>query len=262
MELGIATRGLCAGVSKLPIATTHAIAPTLRILQSRALGTFLSHAAHQNTHHQRLYQTELPGTTTTAITQFRMADSPGSSDLSSPPSEDYDHEDQLSTQGPPSRRRSIEQTPVHDTTDRLAPPAKRRRTNHNASLLGYERAPSSQPEEDDTISLSSDGFSDGPGSPTHDEWAVRDEAQVECLWRDCAFGPAENNDELVDHVQSVHCATGGPKKTKYVCEWGECQRKNSNHPSGYALKAHMRSHTKEKPYYCSLPGECMLGFWV
>jgi uncharacterized Zn-finger protein len=56
-------------------------------------------------------------------------------------------------------------------------------------------------------------------------------------------------------VQNLHCATNGPKKTKYVCEWGECQRKQSNHPSGYALKAHMRSHTKEKPYYCSLPGK-------
>lgn len=192
-----------------------------------------------------------------------MADSPGSSDLSSPPSEDYDHDqdhdndnndDALSTVGPPSRRRSPEATPARDV-ERLGPPAaKRRRTNHNASLLGYERAPSSQPEEDDAISLSSDGYSDGPGSPTHDEWTVRDEAQVECLWLGCIFGPAANNDELVEHVQSVHCATGGPKKTKYVCEWGECQRKSSNHPSGYALKAHMRSHTKEKPYYCSLPG--------
>ena len=183
-----------------------------------------------------------------------MADSPASSDLSDPPSGESDIEEQLST-AVPSSRPSVDIT--HADADHLAPPpSKRRRTGGGNTHT--PRAPSSQPADDkdgdDTLSISSDDFSSAPGSPTHDEYSLRDEAQTLCLWRDCAYGDAVNNDELVKHVQSTHCATGGPKKTKYVCEWGECQRKTSNHPSGYALKAHMRSHTKEKPYYCALPG--------
>ena len=189
-----------------------------------------------------------------------MADapSPASSDLSEPPSVDSEPDDQLST-AVPSLRPSVD-THDHDHLT-LAPPRKRRRIT--ALSTSFDRAPSSQPpaaDDDvddglDTISLSSDGWSDAPAdSPIHDEWSLRDEAQTQCLWRDCPFGDARNNDELVTHVQATHCATGGPKKSRYVCEWGECQRKVSNHPSGYALKAHMRSHTKEKPYYCQLPG--------
>ncbi|KAK5134955.1 hypothetical protein LTR08_005907 [Meristemomyces frigidus] len=189
-----------------------------------------------------------------------MADapSPASSDLSEPPSIDSEPEDPLSTAAPSSR-------PSVDH-DHLAPPPKRRKIT--ALATSFDRAPSSQPAAADAdaddgldaVSLSSDAWSDAPaGSPIHDEWAVRDEAQTQCLWRDCPFGAARNNDELVAHVQATHCATGGPKRSKYVCEWGECQRKASNHPSGYALKAHMRSHTKEKPYYCQLP-ECDKAF--
>lgn len=180
-----------------------------------------------------------------------MASSPASSDLSEPPSAESDGEDRLST-AVPSSRPSVDITQIDH--DHLAPPAKRRKTN-NIHTHADRAASSVAPEDnDDIISLSSDGFSSAPASPTHDEYALRDEAQILCLWRDCDYGTAINNDELVKHVQGTHCATGGPKKTKYVCEWGECQRKNSNHPSGYALKAHMRSHTKEKPYYCALPG--------
>ena len=201
-------------------------------------------------------QTQSSSPSTTSTSSNTMADSPGgSSDLSSPPSEDYEHDQDDTTIELPSHR-SIDI--AHIDPDHLAPPPKRRKTAPtNPSLLGYDRAPSSQPDaaEDDAISLSSDGWSDAPGSPSHDEYAIREDAQTECQWRDCTWGPAENNDELVNHVQNLHCATNGPKKTKYVCEWGECQRKQSNHPSGYALKAHMRSHTKEKPYYCSLPGK-------
>jgi hypothetical protein len=182
-----------------------------------------------------------------------MADSPASSDLSDPPSVDSDADDTLSTPAPSSRP-SVDIT--HNDADQ--PPAKRRKTA--ASSLATREAATPHPEdEDDSFSVSSDGYSSAPGSPNDDEWSIREQAQTQCLWKECTFGAAENNDELVRHVQSTHCATGGPKKTKYVCEWGECQRKTSNHPSGYALKAHMRSHTKEKPYYCQLP-ECDKAF--
>ncbi|KAK5691183.1 hypothetical protein LTR97_011835 [Elasticomyces elasticus] len=176
-----------------------------------------------------------------------MADdppSPPSSELSSPPSIESDHDstDALSTARPAKRRK-------RNTKEPITTPFPR----------DDSQIPGNDPTDWETISLSSDSLSSAPGSPSHSEWASRDDAQTECLWRDCPFGEAGNNDELVIHVQSTHCATGGPKRVKYICEWGECQRKTSSHPSGYALKAHMRSHTKEKPYYCALP-ECDKAF--
>ncbi|KAK3626506.1 hypothetical protein LTR56_019779 [Elasticomyces elasticus] len=175
-----------------------------------------------------------------------MADdppSPPSSELSSPPSIESDNDtDALSTARPAKRRK-------RNTKEPITTPFPR----------DDSQIPANDPTDWETISLSSDSLSSAPGSPSHSEWASRDDAQTECLWRDCPFGEAGNNDELVIHVQSTHCATGGPKRVKYICEWGECQRKTSSHPSGYALKAHMRSHTKEKPYYCALP-ECDKAF--
>ncbi|KAF2722719.1 hypothetical protein K431DRAFT_283545 [Polychaeton citri CBS 116435] len=185
-----------------------------------------------------------------------MADSPASSDLSSAASVD-DYDDQAST--PANSSRPSVEAFHHDSDHPSAPASKRRKTGPSNLNLTTSSLVNDPTDIEDDVSLSEDGWSSCPGSPQYDEHALRDEATTSCLWRDCNFGDATNNDDLVSHVQSTHCATGGPKKVKYVCEWGECQRKASNHPSGYALKAHMRSHTKEKPYYCALP-ECDKAF--
>jgi uncharacterized Zn-finger protein len=55
-------------------------------------------------------------------------------------------------------------------------------------------------------------------------------------------------------VQHLHNEHIGSRQKRYSCEWIDCTRKGQTHASAYALRAHMRSHTREKPFYCTLPG--------
>ena len=108
------------------------------------------------------------------------------------------------------------------------------------------------------IDLSSDTEGSVPGSPTHpaqvalDEEALGHEQVSECQWEGCHARDLGNMDNLVDHIHDEHI---GQRQKKYSCEWNSCPRKGISHASGYALRAHMRSHTREKPFYCSLPGK-------
>lgn len=101
--------------------------------------------------------------------------------------------------------------------------------------------------------LSSDTSGDIPSSPINarlDEEDFQDQVSV-CEWDGCGAGDRRNMDRLVEHIHNSHIEN---RQKRYTCEWKSCSRKGLPHASGYALKAHMRSHTREKPFYCYLPG--------
>lgn len=198
------------------------------------------------------------------------------SPLSSVPSDEEDNDD-LQHDAP-----SIDETisamgSPSVSTPMAMPPSKRRRTGASAydhatpiSTMGdnHMLAPPSP-----SGSISSDSSGDVPNSPsfahlapTHplssayaasqanpEDPEAGDASQVtRCLWTDCPEPDQGNMDRLVEHIHNDHI---GLRQKKYSCEWEGCSRKSMPHASGYALKAHMRSHTREKPFYCQLP-EC------
>ncbi|KAJ9297245.1 transcriptional regulator family: C2H2 zinc finger [Paecilomyces variotii] len=183
-----------------------------------------------------------------------MAESPGSP-LSSIASDDLTEDMKLDNQG---------QSPSASNM----PPSKRRRTG----IASWDRqTPMSSVHEDipptsPSTSISSDTSGDIPNSPNtaaligagqDEDYSGQGSDQVTvCRWEGCEAGDLGNMDDLVQHIHNEHI---GIRQKKYSCEWVDCSRKGQTHASGYALRAHMRSHTREKPFYCALP-ECDRSF--
>jgi hypothetical protein len=147
------------------------------------------------------------------------------------------------------------------------PPSKRRRTGITSwdphtpdrmSSIHDDNLPTSP----SLSTISSDTSGDIPNSPSlagllgggqDDDYSGQGADQISiCRWDGCDAGDLGNMDDLVEHIHRDHIGT---RQKKYSCEWMDCSRKGQTHASGYALRAHMRSHTREKPFYCMLPGK-------
>ncbi|ORY84863.1 hypothetical protein BCR37DRAFT_407781 [Protomyces lactucae-debilis] len=112
--------------------------------------------------------------------------------------------------------------------------------------------------EDDALD---DVSSDSDGTYIIEVAEDEEESHVTiCRWNDTPSGPCNENkgdtDGLVKHLHEDHL---GNRRPKYTCEWDDCTRKGLPQTSRFALVAHLRSHTGEKPFYCTIP-ECDKSF--
>ncbi|KAI8595357.1 hypothetical protein EDD21DRAFT_329405 [Dissophora ornata] len=74
--------------------------------------------------------------------------------------------------------------------------------------------------------------------------------QLVCLWRDCNT-PFDTMEKLNEHVTDNHIGSG---KASYSCDWQGCHRQQKPFTKRHKMYNHLRTHTGERPFKCSVPG--------
>jgi uncharacterized C2H2 Zn-finger protein len=70
-----------------------------------------------------------------------------------------------------------------------------------------------------------------------------------CSWSGCQVNFKELSD-LVNHINESHLNV--LKTNEYFCKWNECDRASQSFHNRSSLCAHIRRHTGEKPFECSV----------
>ncbi|KAI8367218.1 hypothetical protein EDC96DRAFT_507324 [Choanephora cucurbitarum] len=69
-----------------------------------------------------------------------------------------------------------------------------------------------------------------------------------CQWSDCTE-KAVSLDQLMTHICDQHIGSG---KAAYLCEWKDCGRNKKPFMKRHKMHNHMRTHTGEKPFVCTI----------
>lgn len=170
-------------------------------------------------------------------------------------------------EGPPRSSRSHSTISDNDNTATMRPTKKRKVSARLDRVLSPQPGDSPNTQLDpvlpaDLSDVSSDTIGSVPPSPrphpagqpaTMDEYGLSSEQVRWCAWDGCDAGDMGDQDRLIAHINDIHIGQRGPK-AKYPCEWNDCKAKGKQHGSAYSLRNHVKSHTKERAHYCTLPG--------